>query len=1003
MIVGYTARIVAAFLLVVLHGMPAAVVADGKVSLDTRQKLSDRTLAVGIEVDRRGARLVGYTLKRQPYLDSKTAEEPRAYVSGERVQIQVALLDQGGRRHVRRHSVGPLCFDHEPGMEPHIEGDVIRLHRDSFIVELPELPGFDRIEVAYHSSFRGTTELHDLGAENLDRARYRASGGTLRYEDLAFAESSEAAEAQGSSATVLWPEDFDDPDLIRIDGDPTEGDRRLNIVIVPDGYTYSNKALMEQHADELIAYLRQTTPNQQHDVFVNYTLVYAYSVENGTDQCDCGTVVDTAMGTRFPYGNGVCGSSANRCLSYGFGCDDPGTDNIVAAELRAPFQDETIIMVNTNRYGGCAGSRATYSAGNVGGDVGTHELGHTVAGLADEYVQNTGCGSSGGEVNTSTNPTEGAWPEWITDLGAPYEGARYWSQCIYRPEQNCKMRSLYQPFCAVCTQRWSLIIFGHPRVSPTAPIESASSAPAQLLIDTRVGFSVTTRFAQGAGVTDEIRWLVQGPSDLQPVEVATGTQSYTHVFDELGQYTVSCEVVADTNFIKPEKYGANRDVVVWEIESVATVCEIGCADGIPECDADNDGLGDPCDPCPGETLNSCFGPVAVDNTALVDIRINTDSTSSDACNGPKTDCRGRTWIADFGAPESTSGYNVAGDPITCDLDEGCPVDATGVFSCSDTATEELFRCGHQDPLAPPDLAYAFDVPDGDYLVNLLFMNASTATESAGERVFSVAIDGVVPVQLAQFDPVVAAGGACDPSTASCLPVNRSTVVEVSGGTGLTLEFLEEVDRPLLMGVEVLCATSTWYRDADGDGYGNANDELVTCYKPAGYVLDGTDCNDANATAHPEAPETCDGVDNNCDEAVDEDLDGDGFAVCADCDEMDPCRWAIPGEVLNVRWSETSRLVFDPPADAGGSSSRYSGLRSANASNFTSAECLPASPQLDAVIDDTVPNPEEVLYYLVRANSRCGPGPLGSGTEGLPRQGPLFCSFVDDLGCGPGRN
>jgi len=130
---------------------------------------------------------------------------------------------------------------------------VIRLHRDSFIVELPELPGFDRIEVAYHSSFRGTTERHDLGAENLDRARYRASGSTLRYEDLAFAESSEAAEAQGSAATVLWPEDFDDPDLIRIDGDPTEGDRRLNIVIVPDGYTYSNKALMEQHAAELTA------------------------------------------------------------------------------------------------------------------------------------------------------------------------------------------------------------------------------------------------------------------------------------------------------------------------------------------------------------------------------------------------------------------------------------------------------------------------------------------------------------------------------------------------------------------------------------------------------------------------------------------------------------------------------------------------------------------------------------------------------------------------------
>ena len=106
--------------------------------------------------------------------------------------------------------------------------------------------------------------------------------------------------------------------------------------------------------------------------------------------------------------------------------------------------------------------------------------------------------------------------------------------------------------------------------------------------------------------------------------------------------------------------------------------------------------------------------------------------------------------------------------------------------------------------------------------------------------------------------------------------------------------------------------------------------------------------------------------------------------------------------------DTSAIPLAPPAQilAGESWSFQAWYRDANptgTSNFTSAECLPASPQLDAVIDDTVPNPEEVLYSLVRANSRCGPGPLGSGTEGLPRQGPLFCASVDDLGCVPGRN
>ena len=56
-------------------------------------------------------------------------------------------------------------------------------------------------------------------------------------------------------------------------------------------------------------------------------------------------------------------------------------------------------------------------------------------------------------------------------------------------------------------------------------------------------------------------------------------------------------------------------------------------------------------------------------------------------------------------------------------------------------------------------------------------------------------------------------------------------------------------------------------DADSDGF--TSDE---------------DCNDSDATINPSAPELCDGIDNNCDDQIDEgvtgewfqDLDGDGF-------------------------------------------------------------------------------------------------------------------------------
>ncbi|MFP2934491.1 putative metal-binding motif-containing protein, partial [Pyxidicoccus sp. 3LG] len=77
---------------------------------------------------------------------------------------------------------------------------------------------------------------------------------------------------------------------------------------------------------------------------------------------------------------------------------------------------------------------------------------------------------------------------------------------------------------------------------------------------------------------------------------------------------------------------------------------------------------------------------------------------------------------------------------------------------------------------------------------------------------------------------------------------------------------------------------TFYRDADGDGYGNANVPLAACSQPAAYVTNTSDCNDSNANIRPGAAEVCDSVDNNCNGSADEgvgptwyrDADGDGY-------------------------------------------------------------------------------------------------------------------------------
>ena len=68
---------------------------------------------------------------------------------------------------------------------------------------------------------------------------------------------------------------------------------------------------------------------------------------------------------------------------------------------------------------------------------------------------------------------------------------------------------------------------------------------------------------------------------------------------------------------------------------------------------------------------------------------------------------------------------------------------------------------------------------------------------------------------------------------------------------------------------VINPTTVWFRDTDGDGFGaSASGTATQCTAPSGFVLNNTDCNDANPAINPTT-------------VWFRDTDGDGFGVAAE--------------------------------------------------------------------------------------------------------------------------
>jgi len=109
-------------------------------------------------------------------------------------------------------------------------------------------------------------------------------------------------------------------------------------------------------------------------------------------------------------------------------------------------------------------------------------------------------------------------------------------------------------------------------------------------------------------------------------------------------------------------------------------------------------------------------------------------------------------------------------------------------------------------------------------------------------------------------------------------VSSVLIVVCCGVVGLACD-----DEASGSGEKASCDATVWFRDVDGDGSGDADGPYDACEAPIGHVANADDCNDQDPEVRPGAAEACDGVDNDCNGAIDDGADGGAATWFADVD------------------------------------------------------------------------------------------------------------------------
>jgi IgA Peptidase M64 len=242
-----------------------------------------------------------------------------------------------------------------------------------------------------------------------------------------------------------------------------ERPNRINFVYLGDGYLGTEMSKFITNATNAHNSMFSQIPFSQYKNYFNTYAIQVPSLESGAKHP--GTAVDEATSGGQPVAN------PNNIFESTFDVGGihrllvPQAYSTIINTLANNFPDysHALILVNSPFYGGSGGAFATSSADISASEIVMHELGHSFAGLADEYWF---AGFEAPNMTANSDPSTVKWQKWIGTNGIgvyPYGEVGTPAADWYRPHQGCKMQFLGFPFCSVCTERFIDVI--HDRVN----------------------------------------------------------------------------------------------------------------------------------------------------------------------------------------------------------------------------------------------------------------------------------------------------------------------------------------------------------------------------------------------------------------------------------------------------------------------------------------------------------------------------------------------------------